>query len=157
MSDLNVIVGILIVLLFFYIKWYFSRLSNNVTNRIRQRDIIISLAGALIIADLVSLKSLALPTKCIILLAGIILHISQSVYQLHKIKKKHKFYLKEYLVYHRGKFLKGPILLNKLTEKNIIDTLKLMGITDLNTVDSIVLEADGELTIIYKEKAAKAA
>jgi uncharacterized membrane protein YcaP (DUF421 family) len=35
--------------------------------------------------------------------------------------------------------------------------LKIKGVADLNVVESIILETDGELTIIYKEKVKSAA
>jgi uncharacterized membrane protein YcaP (DUF421 family) len=71
---------------------------------------------------------------------------------LKQLKRKPLIYPKSYLVFHNGKFLKGAILQNKISEDDILQTLKLKGVDDLKEVDTIILEADGELSVIFKEK-----
>ena len=59
---------------------------------------------------------------------------------------------KHFLIFHNGKFLKGAIVEVKLTEQQIMSTLTGKGVQDLAKIDTIILEKNGELSIIYKDK-----
>jgi uncharacterized membrane protein YcaP (DUF421 family) len=61
------------------------------------------------------------------------------------------------MIFHKGKFFKGTISQNKLSESDIMHALKQKGVSDLNTVDTIILETNGELLVIYKDKLKSAA
>jgi uncharacterized membrane protein YcaP (DUF421 family) len=57
------------------------------------------------------------------------------------------------MIFHNGKFLKGAILQTKLSEEDIQRLLLGKGVVDLKEVDTLILERNGELLVIYKNKA----
>ncbi len=48
--------------------------------------------------------------------------------------------------------MKGSIVKSNLSENDIMKSLELKGVFNLGDVHTIILEVDGELTVIYKEK-----
>jgi uncharacterized membrane protein YcaP (DUF421 family) len=83
--------------------------------------------------------------------------IGGCVLQLRLLRAKNNVYPKSLVIFHQGKFYKGVMTQNKLSEKDILTTLKLKGVGDLIDVDTIIVEPDGELTVIFKEKIKSAA
>jgi uncharacterized membrane protein YcaP (DUF421 family) len=71
---------------------------------------------------------------------------------LKSLKQKETIYPKSYLIFHNGKFMKGSIVKSNLSENDIMKSLELKGVFNLGDVHTIILEVDGELTVIYKEK-----
>lgn len=71
---------------------------------------------------------------------------------LNAFNQKERIFSKSYIIFQNGQFFKGVMLESKLSEKDILATLKIKGISDLSIIESVILEPDGELTIIYKEK-----
>ena len=76
---------------------------------------------------------------------------------LKNLSQKEKHYPKSYIIFQNGQFYKGIMDQSKVTEKDIRETLKLKGVADLNSVESIILETNGELTVIFKENVKSAA
>jgi uncharacterized membrane protein YcaP (DUF421 family) len=152
---LNLILCCSIAGLFIYIKWYFSILSSSVKNRLHRSELLLTIFGAVILFLIVSNKSIPLSYRYSFFI-GITLFYFAINFILFKhlqyLQRKGKVFPKSYLIYHEGKFYRGPINQNKLSEEDIVSTLNLKGVNDLTQVDSIILETNGELTIIYKEK-----
>jgi uncharacterized membrane protein YcaP (DUF421 family) len=141
-----------VVSLFIYIKWYFSTLSSNVRNRLRTHEIVLSIFMAMVVLYVISNRDMPLIDRAVFFIVTVAIHIGTCLVVLKQLKRKPLIYPKSYLVFHNGKFLKGAILQNKISEDDILQTLKLKGVDDLKEVDTIILEADGELSVIFKEK-----
>jgi uncharacterized membrane protein YcaP (DUF421 family) len=85
------------------------------------------------------------------------IHFGTCHLMLKGLKQKEKVFPKSYLIFQNGQFYKGIMVQSKVTEREIRETLKIKGITDLNQIESIILETDGELTVIFKENVKSAA
>src|SRR5690606_36398934 len=56
------------------------------------------------------------------------------------------------LVIHNGKVLKQNLRKEKLTDEELAASLRKKGVTDMTHVRQAVLEVDGEITVIEKDK-----
>lgn len=137
--------------LFIHIKYYFSILSINVHHRLQYRDIIYSIAMALLLYIAISNKTVPLTSRYVIFVLSVAAYVGTCVIMLNSIKWR-KNVSRSFLIFHQGKFIKHIIHQNKLSEKDIIATLKLKGISNLTEIDSIILEANGELSVHFKTK-----
>jgi uncharacterized membrane protein YcaP (DUF421 family) len=137
--------------LFLHIKYYFSTLSINVHHRLQYRDIIYSIAMALLLYIAISNKTVPLASRYVIFILSVGAYIGTCFVMLNSVKWRKNF-SRSFLIFHQGKFIKHIIHQNKLSEKDIIATLKLKGISDLTEIDSIILEANGELSVHFKTK-----
>ena len=90
-------------------------------------------------------------------LSLVAVYVGACVMYLKHLQSKHNLFPKSYVLFHNGKFYKGILMQHKLTEKDILGTLKLQGVNDLVRVDTIILEANGELTVTLKEEIKTAA
>ncbi len=54
------------------------------------------------------------------------------------------------LIFHNGNFLKGAMLRERVTKEELLLATRCQGVADLGTVDSIVLETNGELSVVLK-------
>lgn len=149
---LNLILLLAVVGLFVFIKWYSSTLSSNVRNRLQLHEIIVNILLGIIVFFVIYNKSVSLTYRYFFFILSVLMHIGSCYLMLMHINRKAKIYAKSYLIFHNGKFLKGAIVKNDLSEEDIMRSLRLKGIVNLMEVDTIILETDGELTVIYKEK-----
>ncbi|MBT1702305.1 YetF domain-containing protein [Chryseosolibacter indicus] len=148
----NLILLVAVVGLFVYIKWYSSTLSSNVRNRLQTHEIIVNILLGFIVFFVIYNKEVSLSYRYFFFILSVVMHIGSCYLMLMHINRKANVYSKSYLIFHNGKFLKGAILKNDLSEEDIIKSLRLKGVLNLREIDTIILEADGELTVIYKEK-----
>jgi len=154
---LNLILLTASLSLFVYIKWYFSTLSSNIRNRIQTNEILVSMVVGFVVYFVISNKSIVPMAQLGFLFISIAAFVGGCVVQLRMLKAKNNLYPKSLVIFHQGKFYKGVMTQNKLSEKDIMSTLKLKGVDDLVDVDTIIVEPDGELTVIFKEKVKSAA
>lgn len=148
----NIILLISTVSLFFYIKWYFSTLSGNVKNRLSTNQILFTVAMGLVVSMVIASENVPLLNRCMFFLASVFIHAGTCYLMLNAFNQKERIFSKSYIIFQNGQFFKGVMLESKLSEKDILATLKIKGISDLSIIESVILEPDGELTIIYKEK-----
>jgi uncharacterized membrane protein YcaP (DUF421 family) len=141
--------------LFLHIKYYFSTLSSNVHHRLQYRDIIYSIAMALLLYIAIANKTVPLASRYVIFILSVGAYVGTCVVIMNSVKWR-KSFSRSFLIFHQGKFIKHIIHQNKLSEKDIIASLKLKGITELNDIDSIILEANGELSVHFKSKVGSA-
>jgi uncharacterized membrane protein YcaP (DUF421 family) len=137
--------------LFLHIKYYFSTLSSNVHHRLQYRDIIYSIAMALLLYIVISNTTVPLASRYVIFILSVGAYVGTCIVIMNSVKWRKNF-SRSFLIFHEGKFIKHIIHQNKLSEKDIIATLKLKGITNLTDIDSIILEANGELSVHFKSK-----
>ncbi len=149
-SMLNLILLTASLSLFVYIKWYFSTLSSNIRNRIQTNEILVSMVVGFVVYFVISNKSIIGIVQLVFLFITIAAFVGGCILQLRLLKAKNNLYPKSLVIFHQGKFYKGVMTQNKLSEKAIISTLKLKGVDDLVDVDTIIVEPDGELTVIFK-------
>ncbi len=150
-SILNFVLLSAVTGLFLHIKWYFSTLSSNVHHRLQYRDIIYSIAMAMLLYIAISNKTVALASRYLIFFLSLGVYIGTCILIINSVKWR-KNLTRSFLIFHQGKFIKHIIHQNHLTEKDIIATLKLKGINNLDSIDSIILEANGELSVHFKSK-----
>jgi len=110
-----------------------------------------------IVFFVISSKAVPILDRYVFFVTITAIHIGTCFLMLKSSSSKEKIYPKSYLIYQNGQFLKGIMSQSRITERDIRETLKLKGVTDLNDVESIILETDGELTIIFKENVKTAA
>lgn len=156
-SILNLILLTASLSLFLYIKWYFSTLSSNIRNRIHTNEILISMVVGFLVYFVISNKSIVSVVRLGFFFVSIAGFVAGCMLQLKLLRSRHNIYPKSLVIFHQGKFFKGVMTQNKLSEKDIKSTLKLKGVSDLIDVDTIIVEPDGELTVIFKEKVKSAA
>jgi uncharacterized membrane protein YcaP (DUF421 family) len=138
--------------LFVFIKWYFSTLSSNVKNRLQNHEIILTMAMGFIVFFVISSKTVPIIDRYVFFITITTIHIGTCHLMLKGVMQKDKIFPKSYIIFQNGKFFKGIMTENKVSEKDIKDTLRLKGIENLGEIESIILETDGELTVIFKEK-----
>jgi len=156
-SMLNFILLVATIGLFVFIKWYFSTLSSNVKNRLQNHEIILTMAMGFIVFFVISSKTVPIIDRYVFFITITTIHIGTCHLMLKGVMQKDKIFPKSYIIFQNGKFFKGIMTQNKVTEKDIKETLRLKGIENLGEIESIILETDGELTVIFKEKVKTAA
>lgn len=156
-SLMNFVLLIFTIGLFVFIKWYFSTLSSNIKNRLQNHEVILTMAMGFIVFFVISSKTVPIVDRYVFFITITTIHIGTCYLMLKGILQKDKVFPKSYLIFQNGKFFKGIMTQNKVTEKDIRETLKLRGIGDLGTIESIILETSGELTVIFKENVKTAA
>lgn len=150
-SILNFILLAAVTGLFLHIKYYFSTLSSNVHHRLQYRDFIYSIAMSLLLYIAISNKTVPLTSRYVIFALSLAAYVGTCIVMLNSLKWRKNF-SRSFLIFHQGKFIKHIIHQNKLSERDIIATLKLKGINNLSDIDSIILEANGELSVHFKTK-----
>jgi uncharacterized membrane protein YcaP (DUF421 family) len=150
-SIMNFVLLAAVTGLFLHIKYYFSTLSSNVHHRLQYRDIIYSIAMAMLLYIAISNKTVPLTSRYVIFILSLGAYVGTCVVMLNSVKWRKNF-SRSFLIFHQGKFIKHIIHQHKLSEKDIIATLKLKGINTLDDIDSIILEANGELSVYFKSK-----
>lgn len=156
-SILNLILLTATISLFVFIKWHFSTLSSNVKNRLQTHEIILTMVMGFIVYFVISSKAVPVLERYVFFITITAIHIGTCHLMLKNAKQKEKIFPKSYLIFQNGQFFKGIMMQSKVTEREIRETLKIKGIHDLNEIESIILETDGELTVIFKEKVKTAA
>ena len=156
-SIFNLILLTATISLFVFIKWHFSTLSSNVKHRLQTHEIILTMVMGFIVYFVISSKAVPVLDRYVFFITITAIHIGTCHLMLKGLKQKEKLFAKSYLIFQNGQFYKGIMLQSKVTEKDIRETLKLKGIIDLNSIESIILETDGELTVIFKENVKSAA
>ncbi len=53
------------------------------------------------------------------------------------------------LLYHQGRFLRGSMRKQRVTESEVLAAARLAGMADLADVDAVVLETDGEFSVAH--------
>jgi uncharacterized membrane protein YcaP (DUF421 family) len=143
--------------LFVFIKWHFSTLSSNIKNRLQTHEIILTMVMGFIVFFVISSKAVPIVDRYVFFITIVGIHIGTCVLMLKTITPREKLFSKPYIIFQNGQFFKGIMVQHKLSERDIRATLKIKGVSDLNVVESIILEPDGELTVIFKENVKSAA
>lgn len=149
---LNIALLQAMIFLFIYIKYYFSVPAQGSKDRLEDHELAISIVFGFLVFFVIMNDQSSLTLKYVFFVLSVAIHIGSCLLILKHQNTKPLIYPKSYLIFHNGSFLKGAIVQNKLSEKDIIKSLSLKGVVDLKEVDTIILEPDGEFSIIYKKK-----
>ena len=150
---LNIALLQAIIFLFVYIKYFISGLAKGMKKtKLEENEIVICIIAAFLVFFVIVNETTALDVKYLFFVLAVGIHAG-SCLLINRQQRKPMIYPKSFLIFHNGSFLKGAILQNKLTEKEIMKSLTLMGVDNLSDVDTIILEPDGELSVILKKKA----
>lgn len=150
-SLLNIVQLILVTGLFVYIKYYFLTRSAVAGRKLQHHEIAIAIFMGFVVSFVVCNQGIPFSNKLLFFLASAGLHLVMSWLE-HKTYVSRPIYPKSFMVFHNGRFLKGAILQHKLSEKDILRLLTMKGVFDLAEVDTIILEKNGEISVIYKNK-----
>lgn len=150
-TALNIVSLILVTGLFVYVKYYFATKIAIAGRKLQMHETAIAIFMGLVVSFIICNRGIPFSNKVLFFVASAGLHILMSWLE-HKTYISKPIYPKSFMVFHNGKFLKGAILQNKLSEKDIMRLLTLKGIFDLTEIDTIILERNGELLVIYKNK-----
>jgi uncharacterized membrane protein YcaP (DUF421 family) len=153
---LNIALLQAITFLFVYIRYYFSPVINKTKGKLEEKEIAICIVSGFLVFFVIVSESTSLTMKYLFFILSICIYAGSCVLILRHQKAKPMIYPKSFLIFHNGSFLKGAILQNKLSEKEILKSLNMKGVQDLTEVDTIILEPDGELSVIFKKKAKSA-
>lgn len=148
---LNIALLQAITFLFVYIRHYVS-LSAKPKKDLEENEIAISVISGFLVFFVIMSESTSLSTKYVFFVLAVAIHAGSSLMILNHRKARPAIYPKSSLIFHNGSFMKGAILQNKLTEKEILRSLSMKGVENLSEVDTIILEPDGELSVIFKKK-----
>lgn len=154
---LNLMLLLATIGLFVYIKWYFSALSSNVRNRLHSPEIILSTIVGFAVYFIISNKALPLESRYLFFGLTLLFQVTSCALLIRCIRRRKRMFPRSYLIFHEGNFIKRVLSQQKLTERDVCESLRLKGISDLSVIESIVLEPDGELTVVYKEDVQRAA
>ena len=150
---LNIALLQAIIFLFVYIRYFFSSLGKGVNkNKLQENEIVICIIAAFLVFFVIVNETTALEIKYLFFVLAVVVHAG-SCLLINRHHRRPMIYPKSFLLFHNGSFLKGAIDQNKLSEKEIMKSLNLMGVENLSDVDTIILEPDGELSVILKKKA----
>jgi uncharacterized membrane protein YcaP (DUF421 family) len=146
-----------IVFLFVFIKYYFSASHRKPNNALPEHEIAISIVMGFMVFFVIINDTTSLASKYVFFILSVAIHTGSCLLILRHQKGKPMMYRKSLMIFHNGSFLRGAIVQNKLSEKEILKTLNTKGVFDLGEVDTIILEPDGELSVIFKKKSKNAA
>jgi uncharacterized membrane protein YcaP (DUF421 family) len=156
-SIFNLILLMATIGLFVFIKWHFSTLSSNIKNRLQTHEIILTMVVGFIVFFVISSKAVPITDRYVFFITIVGIHVGTCVLMIKAALPKAKIFAKSYLIFQNGTFFKGIMVQHKLSESDVKATLKIKGVLDLRIVESIILEQDGELTVIFKENYKSAA
>lgn len=146
-----------ILFLFVFVKYYFSTPHGKVTPSLPDHEIAISILIGFLVFFVIVNDTGSLASKYVFFGLALALHVGSCLLVQKHHKHKPLVYPKSFMIFHKGSFLKGAIVQNKLSEKDILKALNTKGVMDLSEVDTIILEPDGELSVIFKKKEKTAA
>lgn len=146
-----------ILFLFVFLKYHFSAPQRKVAPSLPDHEIAISILIGFLVFFVIVNDGGSLASKYVFFVLALALHVGSCILVQKHQKHKPMLYQKSFMIFHNGSFLKGAIVQNKLSEKEIIKALSTKGVVDLSEVDTIILEPDGELSIIFKKKEKSAA
>ena len=148
---LNIALLQAITFLFVYIKYYFSS-KTSPKRTLQESELAISVLLGFLVFFVLMNDHITLAVKYVFFILSVGVHVGSClIIQKHE-KTKPNIYPKAFLIFHNGSFLKGAIVQNKLKEKDILKQLSHRGVADLSEVDTIILEPNGELSVIFKKK-----
>jgi uncharacterized membrane protein YcaP (DUF421 family) len=148
---LNIALLQAITFLFVYIKYYFSSKGPS-RRQLQESELAISVLLGFLVFFVLMNDYINLGVKYTFFILSVAVHIGSClIIQKHE-KAKPNGFPKAFMIFHNGSFLKGAILQNKLSEKQILKELSHRGVVDLSEVDTIILEPSGELSVIFKKK-----
>jgi uncharacterized membrane protein YcaP (DUF421 family) len=156
-SIFNLVLLMATIGLFVFIKWHFSTLSANIKNRLQTHEIILTMVVGFIVFFVISSKAVPITDRYVFFITIVGIHVGTCVLMIKAALPKAKIFAKSYLIFQNGTFFKGIMVQHKLSESDVKATLKIKGVQDLRIVESIILEQDGELTVIFKENYKSAA
>jgi uncharacterized membrane protein YcaP (DUF421 family) len=148
---LTFVLFILVTGVFVFIKYYLLNRELNTPRMLLPHELAVSVFLGLIVFYVIGNRNISFEVKSIFLLASTAIHYGMSVLEF-SAKGRRLMFPKSFMIFHNGKFLKGAILQNKLTDEDIQRLLHGKGIVDLKEVDTLILEQNGELIVIYKNK-----
>src|SRR5688572_5967604 len=105
-----------VISLFIFIKWYFSRASSHVKNRLQIHEVALSIFLGLIVIMVITDSTVPLINRAIFLVLSVGIYYGVCLLVLMSLKRKPLLHPRSFLIFHNGKFLKGAILQNKLSE-----------------------------------------
>ena len=53
------------------------------------------------------------------------------------------------LLFHRGRFLRDSLRAQRVTEQEVLAAARVQGVADLSEVEAVVLETDGEFSVVH--------
>jgi uncharacterized membrane protein YcaP (DUF421 family) len=121
---------------------------------LQPHELAISVFIGLVVFFVVGNRHIPLQNKMIFLLCSVVLHYVMTTLEFKSGSGKRN-YPRSFMIFHNGKFLKGAILQHKLSEEDIQRLLRRKGVVDLKEVDTLILEQNGELLVIYKNKSSQ--
>jgi len=62
---------------------------------------------------------------------------------------EHAFNGEPALLYHRGRFLRETMRTQRVTEEEVLAAARMQGVADLHDVEAVVLETDGEFSVVH--------
>lgn len=143
----------LVTSLFVFMKHYIVNRGLGTPRNLHHHEIAISVFIGLVVFFVVGNRHIPLISKTIFLLCSVGMHYFMANLELKPtIRTKRLAFPRSFMIFHNGKFLKGAIMQHKLTEEDIQRLLHGKGVVDLSEVDTLILEQNGELVVIYKNK-----
>jgi uncharacterized membrane protein YcaP (DUF421 family) len=154
---LNIALLQAITFLFVYIKYYISTPAKAAKTKLEENEIVVCIIAGFLVFFVIVSESTSLQIKYLFFVLSVGIHAGSCLLINRHLRNKPMIYPKSFLIFHNGSFLKGAIVQSKLSEKEIMKTLTLKGVDSLSDVDTIILEPDGELSVILKKKVKSAA
>ncbi len=141
----------LVISLFVFVKYYLLNKALSTPRMLHAHELAISVFIGLVVFFVVGNRQIPFQSKVLFFLCAVLVHYFMTTLE-SKATGTSKRYPRSFMIFHNGKFLKGAILENKLTEEDIQRLLHGKGVVNLNDVDTLILEQNGELVVIYKNK-----
>ncbi|HYG00961.1 MAG TPA: YetF domain-containing protein [Chryseosolibacter sp.] len=148
---INLLLLVLVTGLFVFIKYYFLTKTSIAGKKLQHHEVAIAIFMGFVVSFVICNQGIPFVNKALFFGASVGLHCVMSWLE-HKTHGTKSIYPRSFMIFHNGNFLKGAIGQHKITEKDIRRLLNLKGIFDLTEIDTIILEKNGELSVIYKNK-----
>lgn len=127
------------------------RISGNRTlSRLNAFDFIVTVALGSTLATVLLNKNIALVDGLLgfAMLIGLQFGITWLSARYKSVRKLIK--TEPFLLFYNGDFLKETMRIQRVTEDEVLQTIRSEGFSDLNEIDAIVLETNGKFSVIKK-------
>lgn len=125
-------------------------IGNRTLSQLNAFDLIVTVALGSTLATVILNKNVALADGLLALAMLIGLQLGISLLSVH-IKRSRKLIKTEpFLLFFRGSYLKDALVRHRITEDEILQVARSSGIANLEDVEAIVLETNGQFSVIKK-------
>lgn len=125
---------------------------NRTLSQINAFDFIVTVALGSTLATVILNKNVALADGFLALALLIALQLAVSSLSVRFSGFRRLVKTEPFLLFFRGKFLPDSLKAHRITEDEILQIARVQGISSLDEVDAVVLESNGQFSVLTRSK-----